>query len=77
MKKPSQQEFIDKCILKHGDKYDYSKIIYVNSSTKITIICPTHGEFEQSPNNHLNGGICPDCAKSKRDISNHVGELES
>ena len=37
----------------HGDKYDYTLVDYVNSHTKIKIICATHGVFEQSPNNHL------------------------
>ncbi len=37
----------------HGDKYDYTNVDYVNSHTKVKIICPTHGIFEQSPNNHL------------------------
>lgn len=54
--------FIIKAREKHGDKYDYSKVSYVNSSTKVTIICPKHGEFEQTPENHLSGQGCPKCA---------------
>jgi hypothetical protein len=45
--------FIYKAKLIHGDKYDYSLVNYINSQTKIKIICPEHGEFEQLPNNHL------------------------
>ena len=37
----------------HGDKYDYSKVEYVNSRTKVCIICPIHGEFWQSPAHHI------------------------
>lgn len=48
----------------HGDKYDYSKVEYVNSRTKVCIICPKHGEFWQTPNSHLNGRGCPICKES-------------
>ena len=44
-KKLTTQEFIEKAKLVHGDKYDYSKVDYVNSQTKVCIICPIHGEF--------------------------------
>lgn len=53
--------FISKARQVHGDKFDYSKVNYVNSQTKVTIICPIHGEFEQKPNNHLNGQGCIHC----------------
>jgi very-short-patch-repair endonuclease len=49
------KDFIDKVILVHGDKYDYSKVEYINARTKITIICKVHGEFQKTPNDHLNG----------------------
>lgn len=55
------EEFISKAILKHGSKYDYSKVTYTNASTKIIIICPEHGEFEQTPHNHLKGYGCRNC----------------
>ena len=51
---------------KHGDKYDYSKVDYVNSRTKVCIICPEHGEFWQNPNCHIQGNSCPICAGSKK-----------
>ena len=43
-------EFIKKAREVHGDKYDYSKVEYVNNHTKVCIICPKHGEFWQVPN---------------------------
>ena len=46
----------------HGDKYDYSKVNYINSKTKICIICPEHGKFWQIPQNHLKGCGCPKCS---------------
>ena len=49
----------------HGNKYDYSLSEYKNAKTKITIICPTHGEFKQIPRNHfLNKQGCPKCKSS-------------
>lgn len=57
------QEFISQAIVKHGDKYDYSQATYVNTQTKVTIICLQHGSFEQSAGNHLKGNRCPKCAK--------------
>jgi len=49
----------------HGDKYDYSKVVYKNTNTKINIICPKHGEFLQSPSMHKRGNGCPKCKESK------------
>lgn len=57
------EEFIDKARKVHGDKYDYSKVEYVNSKTKVCIICPEHGEFWQTPNVHLKPCGCPTCAR--------------
>lgn len=49
----------------HGDRYDYSMVIYVNAHTPVMIICPEHGMFEQTPNNHraMKHG-CPKCAQT-------------
>lgn len=54
--------FIGKAKQIHKDKYDYSKVKYIDAHTKVCIICPEHGEFWQTPNNHLNGNNCPLCA---------------
>lgn len=63
-KRKTLEEFIADAIKKHGDKYDYSKVNYVNTSTKVCIICKEHGEFWQTPNNHLFGAGCPTCPQS-------------
>jgi len=55
-------EFIENAIKKHGDIYDYSKVDYINQSTHIIIICKKHGEFKQSPSNHLSGKGCYHCS---------------
>jgi hypothetical protein len=56
-------EFIKKSNIRHNNKYDYSKSIYISNKSKIKIICPIHGEFEQNANNHLNGNGCKKCGK--------------
>jgi hypothetical protein len=68
-KKITNAEFKERAALKHNNKYDYSLTDYTNNKTKIKIICPTHGEFEQSPPNHLNGNGCKKCFND-RDKSN-------
>jgi len=62
LRKKTTKQFIEEAILKHGKKYDYSKSNYINSSTKITIVCPVHGEFEQVATHHLSGVGCKDCS---------------
>ena len=62
--KSNVDEFILKAKKVHGDKYDYSKVEYINNKTKVCIICPEHGEFWQDPHNHLKGKGCPECAES-------------
>ena len=58
-------EFISKANKVHSYKYDYSKVEYINSKTKVCIICPEHGEFWQSPASHLQGHGCPRCSIKK------------
>ena len=58
------EEFIKKAKEVHGDKYDYSKVEYINAKTKVCIICPIHGEFLQIPKHHLKGCGCPSCNNS-------------
>ena len=55
------EDFIGKAKKVHGNKYDYSKFVYVNNKTKGVVICPIHGEFEITPNGHLSGNGCKFC----------------
>ena len=65
-KKKTTEEFVRGAIKVHGNKYDYSKVEYKNNKTKVCIICPEHGEFWQTPCNHLNGNGCPVCADENK-----------
>ena len=57
MKKFTTEQFLNKAKEIHNDKYDYSKVIYVTTKIKVTIICPIHGEFEQRPSAHMFGRV--------------------
>ena len=61
----SKEEFIAKAEQVHGKgTYDYSRVKYVNSQTHVEIICPKHGPFLTTPNNHLRERGCPGCAET-------------
>lgn len=61
--------FIEKSIKTHGNKYDYSKVVYIDNRTSIIITCPKHGDFYQRPHSHYNRGQgCPECAKENKSI---------
>ena len=61
-----QEDFIKKCQEAHGDTYDYSKIIYKKSMSKIIVICKTHGEFYPQAGNFINNKSgCPVCARER------------
>lgn len=60
-KAKTTEQFIEESKRVYGDKYDYSKTVYVSNKTKVIIICPIHGEFIQTPTGHLYGYGCPKC----------------
>lgn len=62
-KKSTTESFIKKATQLHNGKYDYSQTIYVDSRSKLSIICPYHGIFEQRASSHLAGNGCPECMK--------------
>lgn len=71
-KKPLNK-FILQANLLHNNKYDYSKVEYINSNEEIIILCPIHGEYRQIPHVHLSGHGCKKCSgkiKSLRGLSN-------
>ena len=70
----SREQFIEKARMVHGDKYDYSKVVYENNKKEVCIICPEHGEFWQKPNTHLNGEGCYKCAYKIYDTESFIRE---
>jgi very-short-patch-repair endonuclease len=66
MKRLTQQEVIQRFTEIHKGKYDYSKVVYKNNSTKVEILCKKHGPFFQQPNAHKDSKQgCPGCKESK------------
>jgi len=59
-------DFIDKSNKKHNSKYNYPDKNYINSVTQISIECPNHGVFRQTPGNHLRGVGCPKCSGNRK-----------
>lgn len=59
----AKQEFASKANSIHNNKFDYSKVKYINTKIKIEIICPEHGTFWQDPDSHVKGVSCPECSE--------------
>jgi very-short-patch-repair endonuclease len=72
MRNLTKEQFIEKAINIHGNEYDYSLVNYINNRININIICLKHGVFNQNPNNHLNGYICPKCNIIKKQEKNKI-----
>ena len=62
----TQEQFIERSIEIHGEKYDYSKVEYVPVVKKVIIKCNMHGEFKQSPTSHFSGSGCPVCGRESQ-----------
>lgn len=72
IKRSTREDFINKSRGMHGSKYDYSKVEYKNSTTKVCIVCPIHGEFFQTPSSHLRGSGCPSCGSTKLTVNEFI-----
>lgn len=64
-KTKKSKEFSQKAKKIHNEKYNYDLVVYENCRTKVIIICPIHGEFEQTPNAHIYA--CSGCEKCARE----------
>ena len=77
-RKKTKDEFIAAAQQIHGYKYDYSQVTYVNNKTKVLIICPIHGKFYMTPNNHTRGQGCSKCGdeqmalKQRKSVSSFI-----
>lgn len=61
-----EEVFLNKAKLKHGDTYDYSKVVFTNKFTKVKILCKTHGEISITPEVHLRTCGCQECGETLR-----------
>jgi len=69
-----KEKFILKANKIYNNKYDYSKVKYINNKTKVEIICKTHGSFFQKPNDHLMKHECPSCSLEKNKDTFKLGK---
>ena len=70
------ETFIKRAKEIHGDKYIYDEVNYVNSSTKVKIICPIHGPFYVTPSHHIySKSGCIKCAGLNKRTTEEFKEL--
>ena len=77
--KINKEKFIQKANEIHNNKYNYSKINYINNMIKIEIICPEHGSFWQTPSNHIHKKLkqgCPICGHNKAGLNTRFSKEE-
>lgn len=65
-------QFIEKANKVHNNIYTYKNAQYVTATVKLIITCSVHGDFVQSPNNHLSGQGCAKCTKQSHRKSNTI-----
>ena len=66
LNKLTTEEFIEKSKIIHNNFYNYSEVNYIIYSKKVKIICPKHGEFIQTPSQHLKGHGCKKCGGNEQ-----------
>lgn len=66
MRKYTKEIFIEKAIERYGEQYVHDKVVYINSQTKVCVICPEHGEFYIRPADYLRGYGCPKCGNLRK-----------
>lgn len=66
MRKLTLQDFVVKATAAHKGRYSYPEQVYLNSKSKLEIVCPEHGLFKQEPQSHIRGGGCPKCGAIKK-----------
>ncbi|GAA2725718.1 hypothetical protein [Cellulomonas aerilata] len=70
------ERFVERAREVHGARYDYARAEYINTKTKVTIVCAEHGEFSQTPDSHMLGTGCPKCADCERGLLRRGSTVE-
>lgn len=65
----AKDNFIPRANIIHDNFYTYLRTDYINSRIKVIITCPIHGDFKQTPDNHLKGSGCPICYENKARVN--------
>lgn len=71
-----KEDFIKKAKEIHGDKYDYSRVKYVNATTQVIIGCSIHGWIKQYPRDHLMGSNCYQCGNNIMTLEQFVAKAK-
>lgn len=70
-----RDEIIARARAAHGDRYDYSDLVYTGINNEITVICPVHGGFRQSASSHCRGHGCPQCGAESSNDAKRIDPL--
>ena len=70
----TDEQFIASANIVHNHYYSYSNAVYQDSLTAVSIVCPDHGEFTQTPNKHLQGHGCVKCSRKVYDLDSFIRE---
>lgn len=70
----TEEDLRNKLINVFGNKYDLSKLGYIDYKHKVRLVCPIHGEFEQTPSNLIKGHGCPKCGNIKKGLSKMISQ---
>ena len=63
------EEYIEKCMSVHGDRYDYSKVNYIGAKEDVIIVCKIHGDFKKDAGKHSSGANCPECSEIEKKLN--------
>lgn len=77
LQRKPRETFIEEAKILHGNLYEYHKVEYVNTNTKVCIVCKIHGDFWQTPSNHLKGKGCPYCSGNAKKWNKETCEQEA
>ena len=77
MKKLTKEDYVKKVSLVHNNQYTYENLTYINSTTKVIVTCPVHGDWETNPRNHLKGCGCPKCSGVGLSTLNWISRFET
>lgn len=72
----TQEDFIKRAVIRHSDRYDYSRVVYERSEIPVEIVCKSHGSFYQKPSIHMSGSKCPKCSSEDRASKQHWDYIE-
>ena len=77
LQRKTLEVFVEEAKKVHGELYEYHKVEYVNTNSKVCIVCKIHGDFWQTPTNHLKGKGCPYCSGNAKKWNKETCEQEA